>query len=76
MKLTLSWLKTFLQLNYWENNFINICAVLGLEINNLLSYKKILNHLILGQVLGCISHPNIKEVKILLVDIGKKTIQV
>ncbi len=72
MKISLNWLKQYLNIHediqYIERSLTDI----GLEVSHIESFSMINKNLIIGKIISCIQHPNAERLKVTQVDIGNK----
>ena len=73
MKISYSWLKQFLQLEWEATKVGELLTDLGLEVEGIEtkeSVKGSLNGVVVGKVISCTQHPNADRLKITEVDLG------
>ncbi len=73
MKISLNWLKDYIQLDHSVETISKSLTDTGLEVEGLEEFGKIqggLEGLVIGEVLTCEKHPNADKLKITTVDIG------
>ncbi len=71
MKISLNWLKQYLNISE-ENKIISETLTdIGLEVGHIESFSMFNEDLVIGKVLTCEQHPNAERLKITTVDIGK-----
>ena len=73
MKISYSWLKQFLQLEWEETKVGELLTDLGLEVEGIEtkeSVKGSLSGVVVGKVISCTQHPNADRLKITEVDLG------
>ena len=73
MKISYSWLKQFLQLEWEATKVGALLTDLGLEVEGIEtkeSVKGSLNGVVVGKVISCTQHPNADRLKITKVDLG------
>lgn len=73
MKISLNWLKQYIELNETTDEIYNLLTNCGLEVShvtNTIPTKDYFNDLIIGQVMSCSKHPNADRLKLLTVTIG------
>ncbi|MEP2772835.1 MAG: phenylalanine--tRNA ligase subunit beta [Fulvivirga sp.] len=76
MKISLNWLKDYIQLDKDVETISKSLTDTGLEVEGLEEFGKIqggLEGLVIGEVLTCEKHPNADKLKITTVDIGTDT---
>lgn len=75
MKISLNWLKDFIEITETPEELSNLLTQTGLEVEELKKIEKIPNGLkgvVIGEVITCEEHPNADKLKITTVDIGAK----
>lgn len=73
MKISLSWLKQYIELRETPDEISKLLTNCGLEVahvTNTIPIKDSFKDLVIGQVMSCIKHPNADRLKLLKVDIG------
>ena len=73
MKISYSWLKQFLQLEWEATKAGELLTDLGLEVEGIEtkeSVKGSLSGVVVGKVISCTQHPNADRLKITEVDLG------
>ncbi|MFT5958731.1 MAG: phenylalanyl-tRNA synthetase beta chain [Polaribacter sp.] len=73
MKISYSWLKQFLQIDWEASKTGELLTDLGLEVEGIETRESIkggLKGIVIGKVLTCIQHPNADRLKITTVDLG------
>lgn len=73
MKISYSWLKQFLQLEWEATKVGELLTDLGLEVEGIEtkeSVKGSLNGVVVGKVISCAQHPNADRLKVTKVDLG------
>jgi phenylalanyl-tRNA synthetase beta chain len=73
MKISYSWLKQFLQIDWEASRTGELLTDLGLEVEGIETRESIkggLKGIVIGKVLTCIQHPNADRLKITTVDLG------
>ena len=74
MKISLNWLRQFVNTDWSAAEISDLLTDLGLEVEGIHNYESIpgmLNGLVVGEVLTCEKHPNADKLKITSVDVGK-----
>ena len=74
MKISLNWLRQFVNTDWSAAEISDLLTDLGLEVEGIHNYESIpgmLNGLVVGEVLTCKKHPNADKLKITSVDVGK-----
>lgn len=72
MKFTFNWLKDHLKTNLNYNEIADKLTNLGIEVESITDYSKILNNIIVGRILVADKHPNADKLHVCKVDIGHK----
>ena len=73
MKISLNWLKKFIEINETPDDIESILTEVGLEVDEVLSIKpdkKLLKNLVVGEILSFKKHPNADRLSVTKVDIG------
>lgn len=73
MKLSLDWLKEYIEINESPEDLAHILTMGGLEVEGVSTYEKVpggLKGLVIGEVLECGQHPNADKLRVTKVDIG------
>lgn len=73
MKLSIDWLKEYIEINETPEDLAHILTMGGLEVEGILEHEKVpggLKGLVIGEVLECSKHPNADSLNITKVDIG------
>lgn len=79
MKISLNWLKEFIDLNESPEEISDVLTQTGLEVEGLEKIEKIkggLSGLVVGEILTCDPHSNADKLKLTTVDFGQKTTQI
>ena len=79
MKISLNWLKDFVEINESPETLSEVLTQTGLEVEGLEKIEKIpggLQGLVIGEVLTCEPHPNADKLKITTVNYGDITTQI
>ena len=77
MKISINWLKEYLQTNSNPEEISDILTNLGLEVEKLLPFESVkggLNGVVAGKVLKCEKHPNADRLKVTSIDLGNNEI--
>ena len=77
MKISINWLKEYLQTNSKPEEISDILTNLGLEVEKLLPFESVkggLNGVVAGKVLKCEKHPNADRLKVTSIDLGNNEI--
>ncbi len=75
MKISLEWLKDFIDLNETDEELSEILTAVGLEVEGLErtgGSEKDLEPLLVGKILSCEKHPNADKLQLCRVDLGKE----
>ncbi|XLS30944.1 phenylalanine--tRNA ligase subunit beta [Flavobacteriaceae bacterium M23B6Z8] len=73
MKISYSWLKQFLQIDWDANKTAELLTDLGLEVEGVQKFESVkgsLEGIVVGHVISCEQHPNADRLKITRVDVG------
>jgi phenylalanyl-tRNA synthetase beta chain len=73
MKVSLNWLKDYLNINVSTDELCEILTQIGLEVEGLEKYEAIkggLDKVFIGEVLTCVPHPNSDHLNITTVNVG------
>lgn len=79
MKISLSWLKTYLDVDQGPAEIAEILTEIGLEVEGYEEVEKVkgsLRNLVVGEVLTCQRHPNADRLSLTTVTIGSETLQI
>src|SRR5436853_855807 len=76
MKITLSWLKEYLDTNAPVEEISAKLTAIGLEVEGLEDPAKTLKGFVVGHVLECEKHPDADKLRCLIVDTGKEKLKV
>lgn len=76
MKLPLSWLEKYVQLNCTINELVQKLTLTGLEVEDIQDNGKTLKDFIIAQVQSVEDHPNANKLHVLKVDNGKEILQI
>lgn len=75
MKISLDWLKDFIEINEKAEEISDLLTQSGLEVEGLEEVEALpggLKGLVIGEVITCVKHPNADKLSVTTVDIGKK----
>ena len=75
MKISLNWLKKFIEINETPEDLESILTEVGLEVDEVFSIapdKKLLRSLVVGEILSIEKHPHADRLSLTSVDIGDK----
>lgn len=73
MKISLNWLKDYIDINQSPEEVSRLLTDTGLEVEGLENFEQVqggLKGLVIGEVLTCEKHPNADKLKVTIVDIG------
>ena len=73
MKLSIDWLKEYIEINETPEDLAHILTMGGLEVEGVLEHEKVpggLKGLVIGEVMECGKHPNADTLSVTKVDIG------
>jgi len=76
MKISLNWLKTYIDVDLPDQELSELLTNTGLEVEGIEQYEQVKNSLrglVIGEVLECRPHPNADKLKCTKVDIGADT---
>lgn len=79
MKVSLSWLQSYLDLDQSPGQIAEILTEIGLEVEGYEEVEKIkgsLKNLVVGQVINCEKHPNADRLSLTTVDIGSAVLKI
>lgn len=76
MKVSLNWLKTYIDYNFSPDQLAEKLTMAGLEVANIATGGTTLKNIIVGDVTMVKNHPNADQLKICTVDIGNKEVSV
>ena len=74
MKISLNWLRQFVNTDWSAAQISNLLTDLGLEVEGIHTYESIpgmLDGIVVGEVLTCEKHPNADKLKVTSVDVGE-----
>ena len=74
MKISLNWLRQFVNTDWSAAQISELLTDLGLEVEGIHSYESIpgmLDGMVVGEVLTCEKHPNADKLKVTSVDVGE-----
>lgn len=72
MKFTFNWLKDHLKTNLNYTEIADKLTSLGIEVESITDYLKVLNNIIVGKILVADKHPNADKLHVCKVDVGYK----
>lgn len=70
MKFTFNWLKDHLETTLSAQEVSEKLTVLGIEVEEVIDYSKILKNFIIGKIKSTEKHPNADKLRVCLVDVG------
>jgi len=73
MKISLNWLRNYIEIQEGSEQLSSILTMTGLEVEGVETYESIkggLKDLVVGEVLTCVPHPNADRLKITTVNLG------
>jgi len=76
MKISYNWLKEFINLELSPEETAEKLTLIGLEVEEVISYGSKLEGVVIGEVLEVKDHTNADRLRICKVDIGKETVQI
>ena len=79
MKISLNWLKEYIDLEESPGEIADILTSTGLEVEKIEEFQSIkgdISSLVTGKILECYKHPNADNLKITLVDVGEEKLQI
>ena len=79
MKISLNWLKKFIEINENPEDLESILTEVGLEVDEVISFepdKEFLSKLLVGEITSIEKHPNAERLNLTEVDIGNKTLSI
>lgn len=77
MKFTFNWLKEHLETELSAQNIVEKLIMLGIEVEDVIDYSKILDKFVVGKIITAEKHPNADKLRVCNVDIGSnKTLQI
>ena len=76
MKVSYNWLKEYLNFSVEPEQLAHILTSTGLEVENIVKLFGPFEHLVVGEVVECFSHPNADKLKITKVNIGNEVKQI
>jgi phenylalanyl-tRNA synthetase beta chain len=74
MKISLNWLKDYIDLNYNENELADILTGIGLEVEGIETFESVpggLRGCVIGEIITCGKHPDADRLSLTTVDIGQ-----
>ena len=76
MKISLNWLKAFLEINCSIYELVNLLSKIGLEVDSIENNEKSLNKLIICNLLSFRVHPEVYGLNICLINNNQKILQI
>ena len=79
MKISLNWLKKFIEINETPEDLESILTEVGLEVDEVVSIapdKELLKSLIVGEILSIDKHPNADRLSLTSVDVGGEKLSI
>ncbi|HEX6982711.1 MAG TPA: phenylalanine--tRNA ligase subunit beta [Balneolaceae bacterium] len=76
MKISYNWLKEFINLELTPEETAEKLTLIGLEVDELVSFGSKLEGVIVGEVLEVNEHPNADRLRLCNVDLGDETVQI
>ncbi|HET6528173.1 MAG TPA: phenylalanine--tRNA ligase subunit beta, partial [Balneolaceae bacterium] len=76
MKISYNWLKEFINLELSPEETAEKLTLIGLEVDELISYGSKLKGVIVGEVLEVSEHPNADRLQLCKVGLGDETVQI
>ncbi|MFQ5865102.1 MAG: phenylalanine--tRNA ligase subunit beta [bacterium] len=76
MKVTIDWLKSYVDINYSPEELANTLTMLGLEVDALEYQSRDFDGVVVGQIIRKVNHRNSKHLWVCDVDIGKKKLSI
>ncbi len=73
MKISLSWLKEYIEIQESPEEIAHILTMTGLEVEGIETIEIIkggLKGVVIGEVLACSKHPNADKLSVTMVDLG------
>ena len=77
MKISIDWLKDFIEINHTPEELDHILTMSGLEVEGLEKFESVkggLKGVVVGEVLTCTSHPNAEKLSVTTVDVGESEV--
>ncbi len=76
MKLSLNWLKTYLNINLSPDELVKGLISVGIEVEDVIDQAKKLDKFVIGKVLERVKHPNADKLSLTKVDVGDKVLSI
>ena len=79
MKISLNWLKKFIEINETPEEIESLLTEVGLEVDEVLSIepdKNLLKNLVVGEILSIEKHPNADRLSLTKVDVGNEKLSI
>lgn len=76
MKVTLNWLKDFIDLKDSAENIADKLTLAGMEVEEIIKQDKYIDHVRIGRIKEITQHPNADKLVVCQVDIGDKIVQI
>ena len=79
MKISLNWLKRFIDLKKSPKEISDILTETGLEVDTIEDYqikKSKIDNLVIGEIKSLLKHPNSENLQIAKVNIGEKNLNI
>ena len=76
MKVSLNWLRKYVDVNLNKNDLADALTMVGLEVEAFSDRYDYLNSVIIGRIVKISPHPNADKLKLCFVDVGSNTISV
>src|SRR5438477_1376567 len=76
MKISLNWLKDYLNINLSADELVKGLINIGIEVEDVEDQTKKLDKFVIGKVLERIKHPNADKLSLCKVDVGDKTLNI
>ena len=79
MKISLNWLKKFIEINETPEEIESLLTEVGLEVDEVLSIepdKNLLKNLVVGEILSIEKHPNADRLSLTNVDVGNEKLSI
>ena len=72
MKISYNWLNRYLSIPLDIIKTSDALTSIGLEVEKVIDLFVAFDHLVIGKVIDCVSHPNADRLRIAQVDVGEK----
>lgn len=76
MKVSLSWLKQYIDIDISIEELCHKMVSVGFEIEEVINLSEGISNVVVGKVLSISNHPNADKLKICKVDVGKEVLQI